>query len=120
MTSVGTNLPNECIPMEAVEGSRLSADNSSHLSAPTVEENKDFPNSTGEEAEEIVLPEKPASAYVTAVSYTHLDVYKRQLDTYYMFLLYFYMFRNRKRTRYIHTQRSATIPAMVYEVITTR
>ena len=24
------------------------------------------------------MPKKPASAYVTAVSYTHLDVYKRQ------------------------------------------
>ena len=65
MTSVGANSLNECTSVEAIEGSRLAADNSSHLSAPTVEEDKDFPNSNEEEAEEVVIPEKPASAYVT-------------------------------------------------------
>ena len=78
MTDRKTNLPEEPIFEEAEDDGCPSIENSSHLSVPTVEENKDFSEYNGEEAEEVVVPEKPASAYATAVSYTHLDVYKRQ------------------------------------------
>ncbi|CAI4555899.1 AEH_G0028050.mRNA.1.CDS.1 [Saccharomyces cerevisiae] len=60
-----TNLPEEPIFEEAEDDGCPSIENSSHLSVPTVEENKDFSEYNGEEAEEVVVPEKPASAYAT-------------------------------------------------------
>ncbi|PTN14294.1 hexose transporter HXT8 [Saccharomyces cerevisiae] len=65
MTDRKTNLPEEPIFEEAEDDGCPSIENSSHLSVPTVEENKDFSEYNGEEAEEVVVPEKPASAYAT-------------------------------------------------------
>ncbi|CAI4489069.1 BMC_2a_G0017990.mRNA.1.CDS.1 [Saccharomyces cerevisiae] len=65
MTDCKTNLPVEPIFEEAEDDSCPSIENFSHLSVPTVEENKDFSEYNGEEAEEVVVPEKPASAYAT-------------------------------------------------------
>ena len=65
MNSVEHKSPNESPSAEAVDNNPSSAENSSQLSAPTVEENKAYSDNAGEEVEEIVVPEKPASAYAT-------------------------------------------------------
>lgn len=59
------SLTREHIAEEALDSNRTSAEDSFRLSKHTAEENKAFSDTNGEDAQEIIIPEKPASAYLT-------------------------------------------------------